>query len=68
MQITQNKETRYFLEIDSSSLTIIRHGYGQKKDLDGGKQNKPELHRLFITKGQYNKFVKRYSSKLSLSQ
>ncbi len=59
MEKIQNKDTRYFIEIELSTLKIISNGYDQKQNLDEGKQKDPTLHRLFLTKGQYNKLVER---------
>jgi len=55
----ENKDTRYFIDIELKSLKIIAKGYEQKQNLNKGQQTKPELFRLFLTKGQYNKFVNR---------
>ena len=64
MTAHQNTDTRYFIEIDLESLEIIRVGFDQKQDLDKGKQNQEGVHRLFLSKGQYNKFVSRCGSDL----
>ena len=55
----QDKDTRYFIEIDLRSLKIIRCSYRQRQLLDKGRQSDPNIHRLFLTKGQYDKFVTR---------
>lgn len=60
----QNDDTRYFIEIDLDSLEIIRCGFDQKQNLDKGHQNSTGIHRLFLTKGQYGKFVSRCESEL----
>ncbi len=60
----QNDDTRYFIEIDLKSLKIITCGFDQKQNLDRGHQNNLETHRLFLTKGQYNKFVSRCATEL----
>ena len=57
----QDRDTRYFIEIDLETLKIVRNDYDQKQNLDKGRQNNPKIHRLFLTKGQYNKFVERCS-------
>lgn len=59
MDKNQNEDTRYFVEIDLDELKIIRVGFDQKQNLDKGKQKKDGIHRLFLTKGQYNKLVSR---------
>jgi len=60
----ENDDTRYFLEIDLGDLKIIRCGFDQKQNLESGRQDKPTVHRLFLTRGQYNKFVKRCGNEL----
>lgn len=60
----RNDDTRYFIEIDLGRLKIIRCGFDQKQYLDKGHQNNAGVHRLFITKGQYNKFISRCESEL----
>jgi len=59
MKKTQNKNTRYFIEIDLQTDKVVRKDYDQKENLDKGRQNNPKVHRMFLTKGQYNKFVER---------
>ncbi len=64
MNRIQNDDTRYFIEIDLDTLEIIRCGFDQKQNLDKGRQTNSGTHRLFLTKGQYNKFVERCKSDL----
>ena len=64
MSRIENEDTRYFIEIDLDSLGIIRVGFDQKQNLDKGQQKQAGIHRLFLTKGQYNKFVSRCESEL----
>lgn len=64
MSRIENDDTRYFLEIDLESLKIIRCSFDQKQNLDKGRQDKPTVHRLFLTKGQYNKFLQRCENEL----
>jgi hypothetical protein len=59
MSKIENDDTRYIIEIDLDSLEITRVGFDQKQNLDNGQQKQAGIHRLFITKGQYNKFVSR---------
>ena len=59
MENTENKDTRYFIEIELTTQKVVSHGFAQKQNLNKGKQNNSVLHRLFITKGQYNKFISR---------
>ncbi|MFZ5950643.1 MAG: hypothetical protein ACOYXC_08055 [Candidatus Rifleibacteriota bacterium] len=57
----QDKNTRYFIEIDLSNLRIIKCDFDQKENLNHGKQTRPGIHRLFLTKGQYLKLINRIS-------
>ena len=59
MSKIENKDTRYFIEIDLKTLKVVGNGFDQKENLDKGRQTHPKLHRLFLTKGQYNKLVNR---------
>lgn len=65
MSKVENADTRYFVEVDLSSLKLVRCAYDQKENLDKGSQTNPKLHRLFLTKGQYQKFVDRCGENLS---
>lgn len=60
----EDKDTRYFIEIDLDTLEIVRVGYDQRQLLDKGRQTRENIHRLFLTKGQYSKFVNRCHSDL----
>jgi hypothetical protein len=60
----ENEDTRYFIEFDLGTLEIIRCGYDQKQHLDKGQQTSEGIHRLFLTKGQYNKLVSRCETEL----
>ena len=64
MRKIQDKDTRYFVEIDLSSLKIVKCSFDHKENLNKGRQNDPAIHRLFLTKGQYTKFVDRFSNEL----
>ena len=58
-------DTRYFVEVDLDSLKIIRCSFDQKQNLNKGRQDDPTVHRLFLTKGQYHKFVSRCANGLA---
>ena len=61
---TQDKDTRYFVDIELSTLKIIRCGFEQKQNLNKGRQTDPKIHRLFTTPGQFNKFRERCSKEI----
>jgi hypothetical protein len=65
MKKIQDKDTRYFIEIDLKNLKIIKCSFDQKEYLNKGRQNDIGIHRLFLTKGQYSKFVDRCSNELA---
>ena len=65
MDKIQDKDTRYFVDVDLRNLKIIKCSFGQKENLNKGQQNDPAIHRLFLTKGQYAKFVDRCSNELA---
>ena len=64
MSRIEDENTRYFIDIELDSLEVIRVGFDQKQNLDKGQQTQAGTHRLFLTKGQYNKFVSRCESEL----
>ena len=49
-----DKDTRYYIDIDLKSKTILNWGSGQRQELTESL-NLPFLHRIFISKGQFNK-------------
>jgi|GEM_PF-1304590 len=63
-ELINNKDTRFFIEFDLDTLEIIRVGYDLRQNLDKGRQSKPGVHRLFLSKGQYNKLVERCHTEL----
>ncbi len=64
MEQRRDKDTRYFVDLDRQSLSVRGHGYDQKQNLNKGRQIDPAVHRLFLTKGQYRKFVERCAAEL----
>lgn len=54
----QDKETRYYIDLDLKNNSIIQIDYDQRQNI---VQELPNLshQRVFITKGQYNKLVKK---------
>lgn len=56
------KKEYYFVEVDLTNMTIVDWGITTKATLTGNT-SKPKIHRVFLTKGQYNKFVNKLSSR-----
>ena len=59
-----SKDTRYFIEIDLDTLEVLRVGFELKQNLNKGQQTQEGIHRLFLPKGQYDKFVSRCTNEL----
>ncbi len=59
MKKKEDKETRYFIDLDLTTRKILNWGYDQRDNLVQKLEN-PSHQRVFISKGQYNKLEKRY--------
>lgn len=46
--------TRFYIDLDVKTKTIVDWDYGQRQVLEKVLRN-PNQRRIFITKGQYNK-------------
>lgn len=57
MAAKEDRETRYFIDLDLKTRTILDWDRDQRKNLVGEKPLKPHHHRIYITRGQYNKLV-----------
>ena len=62
MEAEQHEKKYYFVEVDLTNMTIVDWGITTKATLTGNT-SKPSIHRVFLTKGQYNKFVNKLSSR-----
>lgn len=56
------KKEYYFVEVDLTNMTIVDWGITTKATLTGNT-SKPNIHRVFLTKGQYTKLVNKLSSR-----
>jgi hypothetical protein len=61
MRKKEDRNTRYFIDLDLRTRKILKWDYDQRDKLAGQELAKPFLHRIFITKGQYNKLEKKNS-------
>jgi hypothetical protein len=59
MKKKEDKNTRFFLDVDLKEQKILGWDYDQKEKLILDKISEPHIHRIFLTKGQYNKLSKR---------
>ena len=65
MNQTRDKDTRYFVEINLTTLQVVKVGFMQKQALKETQQTDVRLHKLFVTEGQYNKMVNRCGNELA---
>lgn len=49
-----NSSTRYFIDIDAKTSTIIDHGFGDRHHLLDENPQNPSHVRIFISRGQFN--------------
>ena len=53
-----NKHSLYFyIDVDLSTMKVVDWGEAETANLTG-KTNKTNVNRVFLTRGQYNKFKK----------
>ncbi len=62
MKKREDKETRYYIDLDLKTQKILHWDHDQRETLVMYKATNPFHHRIFITKGQYNKLVKKHSN------
>ena len=61
MRRREDRNTRYFIDLDLRAQRILQWGFDQRSKLAGQELVEPFHHRIFITKGQYNKLEKKHS-------
>ncbi len=54
----QDRETRYYIDLDLKNSKVIKIDYDQRENIVQELSNSSH-QRVFITKGQYNKLVKK---------
>lgn len=52
----ENKNTRYYIDVDLATKMIIEWSFGPKDKLAVNLAGK-SMHRIFLTKGQYHKLT-----------
>lgn len=65
MRRREDRNTRYFIDLDLVAQRILGWVYDQRNKLAGQVSIEPFHHRVFITKGQYNKLEKKHVELLS---
>ena len=60
MRKKEDKDTRYFIDLDLKTRKILNWDYDQRNKIAVQESIKPFHHRIFITKGQYNKLEKNH--------
>lgn len=53
------KKEYYYIDVDTKSKKIIEMSKTTKASLSGDTENK-NVHRVFLTKGQFNKLSKKF--------
>jgi len=59
MKKKDDKDTRYFLDLDLKNRKIINWDCDQRHILVGQELASPFHHRIFLTKGQYHKLERK---------
>ena len=59
MQKGEDRNTRYFVDLDLKTRKVLKWDYDQKDKLAAQELAHSAYHRLFITKGQYHKLDKK---------
>jgi len=54
MNKKQDRNTRYYIDIDLKSLKIVNKDFDDKRNIKVHLEDS-NLHRVFLTKGQYHK-------------
>jgi len=60
MRKKEDKDTRYFIDLDLLSGTILGWDYDNRFELIAEKPIAPFHHRVYISKGQYNKLEQHF--------
>lgn len=53
-----NKTNEYYLDIDLTSMAVVDWGEANTANHTGDTDN-PNVHRIFLTKGQFNKLKRK---------
>ena len=59
MKKIEDRETRYYIDLDLKTRKIINWDYDQRCDLAGQEFADPFHHRIYLTRGQYKKLDKK---------
>ena len=51
----EDRNTRYYIDLDLGTRSVLGWGYDQRDKLAVQELAEPFHHRVFISKGQYNK-------------
>lgn len=60
MRKREDRNTRYYIDIDLKKLTILKWDFDQRDSLSKQNPAHPHHHRIFVTRGQYNKLNKKH--------
>jgi hypothetical protein len=63
MKKQEDKNTRYFIEVDLRNMKVANLDFGDKYFLANQESHDAKLHRIYLTKGQYHKFIEKVNKK-----
>lgn len=52
------KKEYYFIDLNIKTMKVVNYGVSNTATLTGDTENK-DVHRIFLTEGQYNKLEKK---------
>ena len=55
MKKQEDRNTRYFINVDLREQKILGWDYDQRENLVLEDISEPHLHRIYLSRGQYNK-------------
>lgn len=58
MKRREDKDTRYYIDLDLKARKILNWAHSQRHSLEQ-ELSDPDHRRIFLTRGQYNKLVKK---------
>jgi hypothetical protein len=65
MRKKEDQDTRYFIDLDLLSGTLLGWDYDNRHELIVEEPASPFHHRVFISKGQYNKLETKHLAVIS---
>lgn len=64
MRKREDKNTRYFIDINLTEQKVLGWDFEQRETLASEEASAQHIHRIFISKGQYNKLERKQEALL----